>query len=89
MDNPFSLNSQTAVVTGGGTGIGKAIAGCFISAGARVVLVGRRREVLEQACKELGDGAEYLVYDLTCLDEAPAFAEMILSRFGNAAYPGQ
>ncbi len=82
MDNPFSLKDQTAVVTGGGTGIGKAIAKCFIGAGARVVVVGRRREILEETCKELGDRAEYFVHDITRLEQTPAFVETIHSRIG-------
>ena len=54
-------NSQTgefagkvAVVTGGGTGIGKSIAKALSDAGASVVVSGRRREVLEDVAAEIG-----------------------------------
>ena len=43
-----SLEGRHAVVTGAGTGIGAAIAGALADEGARVTLVGRRREVLER-----------------------------------------
>ncbi|HVT29687.1 MAG TPA: SDR family NAD(P)-dependent oxidoreductase, partial [Lacipirellulaceae bacterium] len=47
MNAPFSLVGETALVTGGGTGLGLGIARCFVRAGARVVLVGRRADVLK------------------------------------------
>jgi gluconate 5-dehydrogenase len=41
--NPaFNLAGQTALITGGGTGLGLGMARCFVAAGAKVVLVGRR-----------------------------------------------
>lgn len=50
----FDLAGRHAVVIGGGTGIGKAIARGLGQAGARLTLAGRRREVLEQAAVEFG-----------------------------------
>ena len=82
MENKFALNDQAAVVTGGGTGIGKAIAACMVRAGARVLLTGRRCDVLEHACAEMGDRADYIVHDITRLDQAPAFAETVRRRIG-------
>ena len=53
------LKGKTAIVTGGGTGIGRAIALAFGGAGARVAVLGRRREMLEEVVRELGErGAE-------------------------------
>ncbi len=49
----LSLAGETAVVTGGGTGIGKGIALEFARAGADVVVAGRRPEVLEVAAGEI------------------------------------
>ncbi len=54
--------SKIAIVTGGGTGVGRAIARALGAAGYTVVISGRRTDVLEKAAAELGKetGAEYL-----------------------------
>jgi 2-keto-3-deoxy-L-fuconate dehydrogenase len=46
-----------ALVTGAGSGIGRAIAACLAGAGATVVLAGRTRERLEAAARQIGDHA--------------------------------
>ncbi len=51
----------TAVVTGAGAGIGKAIAGRLLALGYRVVGIGRRMEVLERVRRELGADRETLL----------------------------
>jgi 3-oxoacyl-[acyl-carrier protein] reductase len=53
------------VVSGGGTGIGRAIAAAFAADGERVLIVGRRREVLEQAARDLGGDVAAVPGDLT------------------------
>jgi gluconate 5-dehydrogenase len=63
--NIFSLAGEHALITGGGTGLGLAMAQSFIAAGARVTMVGRRREPLQTACNELGPNAAYLAADIT------------------------
>lgn len=78
----FSLQGELAVITGGGTGIGQAIARAMHAAGARVVLVGRREPELAAAVKFMGQGADYLVQDITKLDEAPALIGRVISEFG-------
>src|SRR3990167_2196014 len=42
------LKEKVAIVTGGGTGIGRATALCFLQEGASVVVTGRRKEPLEE-----------------------------------------
>ena len=54
---PFNLAGQTALITGGGTGLGLGMASCFVASGARVVLVGLRKDELEKACAKLGENA--------------------------------
>lgn len=69
--NPFRLDNETALITGGGTGIGLGIARCMAMAGARVVLVGRREGELSKACAELGEAARFISQDITRFDELP------------------
>lgn len=78
----FSLKTETALITGGGTGIGRAIAGCMHAAGAKVVLVGRREPELSRAVENLGKRASYVVHDITQLDEAPALVERVTEEIG-------
>jgi NADP-dependent 3-hydroxy acid dehydrogenase YdfG len=44
------LDGKTALVTGGGTGIGRAVAVAFANAGAKVVITGRREVKLQETC---------------------------------------
>lgn len=71
----FDLAGQSALITGGGTGLGFGMAKCFVSAGAKVVLVGRRQEELDKACKALGKSAFPLKGDVTQLEAAPAIID--------------
>lgn len=61
----FQLHQQTALITGGGTGLGFGMARCLAAAGAKVVLVGRRKEELDQAAAQIGDAAFALQGDVT------------------------
>ena len=49
----MKFQGKTALITGSGTGIGKAIATKFVENGASVIILGRRKEPLEQASKDL------------------------------------
>ena len=53
MPKALSLEGQVAIVTGGGTGIGRSIALEFAKAGADVAMAGRRLPVLEEVAKEI------------------------------------
>lgn len=66
----FSLEGETALVTGGGTGLGLGIATCLAKAGAKVVLVGRRESELIAAAAGIGTAASYVAHDITELDKA-------------------
>lgn len=73
---PFSLTGKCALVTGGGTGIGLAIAKAFVAAGATIIMTGRREEVLRNACVEIGESASYRVCDVA---DAEAVTALIAS----------
>lgn len=78
----FSLRGETALITGGGTGIGLAMARAMHSAGARVVLIGRREAELTAAAQALGPGASHIVHDITRLDAAPALVRRATREAG-------
>ncbi len=78
----FSLRGEHALITGGGTGIGLAIARAMHAAGAHVTLVGRREAELAAAVQGIGDGATYVVHDITQFDAAGALVERITRTHG-------
>jgi gluconate 5-dehydrogenase len=82
MLNEFSLKGETALITGGGSGLGLGIAECFVAAGARVVLVGRRADVLQRAVKKLGKAATFEPHDITALDEAENLVKWVSKSAG-------
>src|SRR4051812_36846886 len=78
----FSLHGETALITGGGTGIGLAMARAMSAAGAKLVLAGRREAELAAAAKELGANAAYVVHDVNQLDQAPALVAQVEKTHG-------
>jgi len=77
MQHKFSLDGQCALITGGGTGIGLAISRVFLEAGARVVITGRRVEVLKEACTQLGAKATFRAADIAEAQGVTALVEAI------------
>ena len=59
------LKDKTAIITGGGTGIGLATARAFHQEGAKIILFGRRKEKLEKAVEKLGASAMIVQGDMT------------------------
>ncbi|HEY3895215.1 MAG TPA: SDR family oxidoreductase [Pseudonocardiaceae bacterium] len=57
--------TRTVVVTGGGTGIGRAVAASFATQGDTVVITGRRPEPLKHAAAEFGPSMQAVVCDAT------------------------
>jgi NAD(P)-dependent dehydrogenase (short-subunit alcohol dehydrogenase family) len=78
-----TLQNKTAVVTGGGTGIGLAIAKRFAAEGARVFITGRRKDVLDAAVAEIGSGAVAVPADSTNLDDLDDLYNTVRERAGS------
>jgi len=81
----FSLKGKSGIVTGGGTGLGKGIATALVQAGASVLIVGRRMDVLEKAAKELskfGKPAIPFSADVSQLGLIPKIVEKAVKEFG-------
>ncbi|MCP2339253.1 SDR family NAD(P)-dependent oxidoreductase [Actinomadura rupiterrae] len=72
--------ARTVVVSGGGTGIGRAVARRFAADGDQVVVIGRRAEVLERAAKEIGGTA--LRADLSEPADVERVRDELAERFG-------
>lgn len=76
-NNPFRLDGQLALVTGGGSGLGLAISQTLIQAGAAVIITGRREEKLKPAVQQLGRQAHYIRHDVTDLNSIPGLVRHI------------
>ncbi|MGX7595701.1 SDR family NAD(P)-dependent oxidoreductase [Planococcus plakortidis] len=80
----FRLEGKTAIVTGAGKGIGRAIALALGEAGANVLLVARTESDLEQVMEEMaGDRTAYAVADVTDRNEIQSAVEKAVEQFGS------
>lgn len=75
--------TRTAVISGGGTGIGYAVAERLAADGDDVILVGRRSDVLLEAAGKIGDRASYVVADLAEVSGAERVASYVADRSGS------
>ncbi|MEV4011112.1 SDR family oxidoreductase [Nonomuraea angiospora] len=78
---------REVVVTGGGTGIGYAVAAAFVSLGDRVTVTGRREHVLKEAAARLG--AAHVAFDASspaavkaALDSLPPHVDVLVNNAG-------
>ena len=78
----YDLSGQTAVVTGGSTGLGLAITRCLVSAGAKVVVLSRSEAQAREALAEFGDRAVFYPFDISDTDKTQAMADKITAEQG-------
>lgn len=76
------LDGKIALVTGGNSGIGFAIAKQFIDEGAFVIVTARRKSKLEEAVSELGDRAAGFAADVSNLKALDDLYQYIKDKFG-------
>jgi NAD(P)-dependent dehydrogenase (short-subunit alcohol dehydrogenase family) len=88
MFDPKTLAGRSILVTGGGSGLGLAMAKTFAAHGAQVTIAGRRREKLEAAATEIaatareGGEAAFLDADIRDPEAAQKLVAFAVSRFG-------
>ncbi len=80
--DPNVLAGKRILITGGGTGLGRGVAGHLVTHGAQVHLWGRRLAVLEEAAAEIGDGAFVQTVDVRDADAVDAAVGEIWSEHG-------
>lgn len=77
------LDGKVALITGGSRGIGFGIARAFVDAGAQVMLVARKADVLEAAAKELGGAASWKVAHSGRQEDAAATVAETIEKLGS------
>lgn len=73
---------KTAVITGGASGIGLAIAHKFVQHHIKCILIGRDEKKLKDACNALGDLAFYAKCDISQLNSLPELVNGIIQKHG-------
>jgi len=74
------LRGKRALITGGGTGLGKAMARRFLELGAVVYICGRREEVLRATCEELGTETDGEIQGIACDVRDLAAVDVLIER---------
>lgn len=76
------LAGKTVLITGGGRGLGFAMAERCIAEGAKVLITGRNEESLRKASVELGGNCNYLPFDVSNVEGIDAFMKDALCKMG-------
>ncbi len=77
------INTETiAIVTGGGSGIGFAIAEKFVGNKITTIIIGRNKEKLKNAKAKLGELCSTISFDLNDLSAIPVLVKKILKEYG-------
>jgi NAD(P)-dependent dehydrogenase (short-subunit alcohol dehydrogenase family) len=76
------LKGKIGIVTGAGSGIGRACAIALASEGARVALVGRRKDRVEEVAHKIGDSAFAIPADVSKTSEVSRLMDETVIHFG-------
>lgn len=76
------FTQKVALITGGGTGIGRAVAESLVDEGAKVVVTGRRQEPLEKLAAEYPDAVRYVTTDVTEAGAPANAVRFVIEQFG-------
>lgn len=82
VDLNFGLEGQTALVTGGASGIGAAIAAAFVAKGATVAVVDLNAEAAQRHAEKIGGGSRGFACDVSNPDAVKATALQVVEAFG-------
>ncbi|PYH40457.1 putative short-chain dehydrogenases/reductase [Aspergillus saccharolyticus JOP 1030-1] len=74
------LSFNCALVTGGGGGLGKAIARYLLSQGKKVIIAGRTEQTLQQTAREIG-ATDYFVLDTGLVAQIPKFIRNLTQKY--------
>ena len=77
------LQGRIALITGGSSGIGEAMAKQFVQAGAKVIITGRNEPKLKKVAQEIGKSAQYFVLDNTDVERFESSFSKMNDFFGN------
>lgn len=83
MTNKYDLKDKVVLITGGGSGIGRAIAQGFLDNGAKVTIVGRRLSALQETLADYpSEQGMTMTADISNADEISKMVATVVDRFG-------
>ncbi|MQY80333.1 MAG: glucose 1-dehydrogenase [Bacteroidetes bacterium] len=74
--------NKIAIITGGATGLGLAVAHKFVRENIKTILIGRNEVKLKEACHSMGVLADCIKCDLTALNDLPELVNTIWKKYG-------
>ncbi|WP_162053476.1 SDR family NAD(P)-dependent oxidoreductase [Pontibacter pamirensis] len=82
MNENSTSEQKVAIVTGGASGLGYAIAEKFVQNGIRTIVIGRNQEKLNAAKEAFGELCSIISFDLSNLQDIPELVESIAKEYG-------